>query len=615
MKKTILLLLISFNCLSQQYTSSNPQYKWGAWEQIPCYKGIYVRVQKAYFNKSVNNWYWNWEIQNRYSKKMSVSFRFYDSQMKDDIMRGETTGRVTLQPNEIRSNGGFGREDKIDWKFEKLCFEFRIYNGSELDNCAEDPAVFKKDFYYATCDTGTPNYKKYNGANNQSNSSLTSQNSNSTGATQATLTEQINALSSERMEICTELAKKNNTTSCTNESLNTLYFDQIRGTEAEQLSKKRNYAKALEEDVIRLRAILNQSGGNSGGRNSNSNNVNAAEEQTRKALQTRGDNIQNYMNKGEAAYDAGRYDDAASNFTQAANVCSDEPQFQQQKNLALQAKQRAVTAKEAEARKARIEEKQRQEQVTNTATSAALAGAVGLMTLLEDEYSDNPFAARMQFGVGIENMPIIMQNDLTGIESVEAPMVVDILAGMTFTFANHKAINLHLNPYFEYGVVAFQPGYSGFSLKYGGNAMLQMALNNDHAFKLFAEGGYYGKQGSLNYDADVASGGTTASDNITSGTTSYSSIRYGGGIMLHKEAIDGEIRIKPGIFYEKFSFAKNSPVMSFNLHANILSKIVIELTYSKNYAIPGLLLEPSRFLSVNKDFWSVKIIRQGLLNR
>lgn len=81
MKKYLLFatILLQTTFLFAQYSSSNPQYSWGSWTQPTCYKGIYIRVQKAYFNKGANEWYWNWEMQNRYGVKVSISWKFYNS--------------------------------------------------------------------------------------------------------------------------------------------------------------------------------------------------------------------------------------------------------------------------------------------------------------------------------------------------------------------------------------------------------------------------------------------------------------------------------------------------------------------------------------------------------
>lgn len=168
-KKTILLramlgisLLIGLiqNAFAQQYSSSNPQFGWGPWTQNSCFKGIYIRVQKAYFNKSAKQWYWNWQMQNRYAKRVAISWAFYD---KTEGKPTRTNARHTFEPNEIWKGGNFGSETELSWILENICFAFKQYNGTLIDDCSDDPATYGKGYYHAECDNGTPNYKAYNG--------------------------------------------------------------------------------------------------------------------------------------------------------------------------------------------------------------------------------------------------------------------------------------------------------------------------------------------------------------------------------------------------------------------------------------------------------------------
>ncbi len=141
-----------------QYSSSNPQYPWGNWTQNNCFKGIYIRVQKAYFNNGVKQWYWNWQIQNRYHSKAAISWVFYDNTKEKPEF---TKNRHTFEANEIRSNGSFGSETELSYILDKLCFRFVEKNGVLLDDCSNDPGIYNKGFYFANCDTGLPNYQAY----------------------------------------------------------------------------------------------------------------------------------------------------------------------------------------------------------------------------------------------------------------------------------------------------------------------------------------------------------------------------------------------------------------------------------------------------------------------
>lgn len=174
MKKITLVLvfLSQFTIVfGQQYSSSNPQYKWGAWTPDNCFKGIYIRVQKAYFNKGANQWYWNWEIQNKYSRKVSISWTFYDNTKG----RPEyTTQAHTFQAGEVRTNGAFGSETQLSYIIDKVCFAFKATNGTILD-CSSEPEIYKKGYYYADCDNGQPKYSAYSG-NTQANQTTQSKN-------------------------------------------------------------------------------------------------------------------------------------------------------------------------------------------------------------------------------------------------------------------------------------------------------------------------------------------------------------------------------------------------------------------------------------------------------
>lgn len=178
---TVLYFGITLNAFAQQYSSSNPQFNWGDWVQNSCYKGIYIRVQKAYFNKSSQQWHWNWQIQNRYTKRVAISWVFYD---KTEGKPSTLNSRHTFEPNEIWKNGSFGSETELSWIFEAACFAFKEYNGTLLDDCSTNPSIYRKGYYYAECDNGIPNYKAYNGERTTQSNQTTNTNRN-TGTTEA----------------------------------------------------------------------------------------------------------------------------------------------------------------------------------------------------------------------------------------------------------------------------------------------------------------------------------------------------------------------------------------------------------------------------------------------
>lgn len=61
-------------------------------------------------------------------------------------------------------------------------------------------------------------------------------------------------------------------------------------------------------------------------------------------------------------------------------------------------------------------------------------------------------------------------------------------------------------------------------------------------------------------------------------------MRLGFGPMLHFRDGSRETWIKPGVYFDMVSFAKeDKSTMSVSLNANIRSGITIEATYSKDY--------------------------------
>jgi hypothetical protein len=590
MKKILLfLLLISTQTFAQQ--------KWSSPKKAQCYGGIYISAVN--YGKQAPGYLWGLKFTNKYSKPVLFRYRL--------TVGGESypSGLAYwINPGASHIDGG------------ELVTGLLFKNGSTTYNIEVYEVCFDKDGgcynkCFAECDNGSPNQPNC-GGKGTSNSNANNSNSQSGGNAQARLDElngyliQLPENDSEGQSIYSGA-------------------ERVTGTATFSDQQKAEMLKPfIERAKKRVSQLENQTSTTS---KSNSSRLSAeqkrvadeetqqqkAQEQARKAYESKASRINDYMQKGESALSAGKYDEAIANFSQAGNICSDDPQFQQQRNEALQARARAEKAKADAARKVRIEERQKQEAATNTAVAGAATATVGLMALLNDDYTDKPFAARAQIGLGAESMTMSVVENNSREETVQSPVTANFLLGLNLTFFNNKGIQLHLNPYLDYGIVALQEGYQGSSIKYGGNAMLQLGLKNENLFKLFVEGGYAQRSGNMNYDRDVANGGTSATDYLTKGSFDYSVIRYGGGIMLHGEADTGEVRIKPGIFFEEFSFAKGQRVMSFNLHANIMSQIVIEFTYSKNYVVPGGVINPSAFKAEDKDFWGFKIIRQGLL--
>ena len=600
MKKILLFLLLMVCYSGFGQKDGDGKSDWGNWNSSTCYKGLSYRVKCLGYVKSINSYEYDLETRNDYPKLVHYDMRTNAG--------GKTTtnGRATTQSGQIESwSSWYANQYTKNYSVEisNVCF----LNDNSWASCSNN--------CYAQCDSRpkVPNQPSC-GGNTTSNSGNNNPNSQSGGNAQARADElngyllQIPDDDQEKKNIINSVDRITSNNSLSDQQM----ADQIKPyierakKRANQLGNESNNTAKTNSSSSRLSAEQKQA-------NDEAERQATQQKQAQKAYEDKASRVNDYMQKGESALSAGNYDEAIANFSQAGNICSDDPQFQQQRNQALQARARAEKAKADAARKVRIEERQKQEAATNTAVAGAATATVGLMALLNDDYTEKPFAARAQIGLGAESMTMSVIENNSREETIQSPVTANFLIGLNLTFFNNKGIQLHLNPYLDYGIVALQEGYQGASLKYGGNAILQLGIKNENLFKLFVEGGYAQRSGNMSYDRDVANGGTSATDYLTKGSFEYSVIRYGGGIMLHGEADTGEVRIKPGIFFEEFSFAKGQRVMSFNLHANIMSQIVVEFTYSKNYIIPGGVINPNAFKAEDKDFWGFKIIRQGLL--
>ncbi len=580
MKTAILSLFVSivffsFDSLAQK--DGDGATEWGGWSNIDCFKGLQFSFKCTGYSVSTKSYWYNIQARNNYNSIVHFNVDYYINGEKISV------GLWSLKPGDSRSHTSLPA--KTYWKngrgsvsVGRVCFKNDNGWGSCNDGC------------YAQCDSkpGVPNQPDC-GKNTQANNTNNSNAQGASGSGAANVQAKLDAIQ--------------------------VHLDKIPGDDLESQAIVRdatsiinNNSSSEQTKVNQLEPLLNRA-------KKRANELTTNKEKEDKAASERDNNFKSYYEKGMANYSSKNYDGAINNLQTSLNYAVNDQQKRHVQDWITKIREEKRLEAEAAARKVRVEEKQKQEAATNAAAAGGVAAFGGLMALLQDDYTDKPFAARAQIGLGAENMTMSMVETGTAKELVQSAVTANFLIGFNFTLFNNRAISLHLNPHFDLGVVTLQAGNTGTSIKYGGNAILQLGLKKDHAFKFFAEGGYFQKSGTLDYDRDVANGGTTATDYLTTGAFNYSVMRYGGGIMLHGEADKGEVRIKPGLFFEEFSFAKGRRVMSANLHVNIMSQIIVELTYSKNYVIPGGVVNPRNFAPENKDFWSVKLIRQGLLTK
>ena len=560
---------------------------WSTYTKDPCFKQLGISYKCDGYSKQTNSYWYNIRFINTSNETIHFS---YDAHLNS----GEHFfhGRFDVGPGKeyvwvsqsFDTSPSFGtRKDFITYKVTHF-----------LSNVKDDWTLPGFDCDYSTnkwfCSINCEKKSKNENNNeNSTNQSESSSNGDIVNDKIAAINVHLNQLSSDDAEAQAIIREAETITS------------NSRTTDAQK-------ANQLSPLITRAKNRVNSV---SAGRKS----AEEAEVKAKKEADEKQSNFEKYYEKGMADYQGKNYNSAINNLQMAQNYTVNEQQKAHLNQWIAKIKEDKRLEEEAAARKVRVEEKQKVEAANDAAAASAIAGFGALMALLKDDYTEAPLAIRAQIGLGAENMNLTMIEETTQKETVQSVITANFLLGLNFTLFNNKAISLHLNPYLDYGLVTLQPGNIGNSLKYGGNSMLQLGLRNDSELKIFAEGGYYQRTGNLDYDKDVANGGASATDYITSGSFDYSVLKYGGGLMLHGEADRGEVRIKPGIYFEEFSFAKGKRVMSFNLHANIISQIVIELTYSKNYAIPGGVGNPANFTNANKNYWGFKIIRQGLLTK
>jgi len=320
-----------------------------------------------------------------------------------------------------------------------------------------------------------------------------------------------------------------------------------------------------------------------------------------------------YITQGDKAYTDGNYDNAMSLYSQAQNIALNDTQ----KQIASQKYNQAYEAKRTAARQERLAIQEKRDADEDLAYTSLATGTVGIMSLINDQYTNKAASGKIQVGLGYEQTPIITnQNNSYSAPASYADKISYPLVyfGLNLEFLNNKPVNLHVRPLVSIGINAFSKGTSGTNIATGVEGGLRFWYKSQTKFKLFADFGWYNREGDKTADKDSQSGGATSTDEVREGKYSYHVLRYGGGPMLHWRRHGRESWVKPGIYFEQFTFAKyDKPTMSFSLSANIESEIILEGTYSKNYPVAGNVQYPNAFTFADQDYFSIKIIRQGKL--
>ena len=590
MKKIFLLIVILFSnkiILAQK--------KW-VFENQPCFNQIKVAIINHGYSKDAGGYLWGVAVKNTSSKSLQVSYRL--------IIGGESYAgggfQVTryLSPGEVWEDGGS--------LFTALLFKSNStsYNLIVKDLCYQGDDCFKIGFIGC-------NGERVGAKENSNSSSNPSSNTS------------INDLLNKWNELCQKANNSQNPAvqsasnrSCLKTAQN---FDDNASNRAMIAGKIKDLENAFatdkdfsnKEDATKLAA---------------DKAAEAEEERLKeqsKVLIQKTSDFTSLINEGDNELQNENYDAAISKYSQAKNLYTGTlaPQEEAYARDAIPlADARIAAAQKAKAdaaRKVRVAEKTNVEQRQNQATSEAIGGFVGIMAMVKDKYSNGKTAAKFQVGLGYGSLPMILNSAKNAKSLIKNSNQILFHLGFKLGLFNNKGVSFDITPSYGFGLASYSKGTDGGSSEYGGLGTLYISKKATSAIKLFAEGGYFKRTGTINYDQDVALGPTSATDNVEKGTFNYSVMRYGGGIKLIKLNDDGDMEsyIKPVVYFEKASFFSKAtkPVMVANVQCYIYSNALIDFTYSKNYFIPGSALYLGSLVRKNANYFSIKIIRQGKL--
>lgn len=485
------------------------QKNFGPWEQLSCYKGLYVRIEKDHYDKKTNQWFYLIEFQNRYNQKVGFTYYFYNpaTEKPKDVNPGYTFGDAypKLKPGDITRQqiAVVGEGNPIAQVFD-VCF---VFNKDGQTSCTAE--AYKGNGSFAQCDNGTPNYIVY---------TTTAENDNST----------------------------------------------VKST------------------------------GNFSNETSSGN-----------TQQKRFDNL---IVQGDNAFGSKNYDNAMGYYMQAQNTALTD----EQKSKAKEKYSRASEARQTEIRGQRVAAAKNQDNTEDVAYTAAAGAAIGAMSLINDGYTHRGFSGKFQVGVGYDQTPMVTNAAAASHTDKVAYPTIDF--GLKLEILNNKPVNINLRGLYSVGLHAFETGVSGTHVIIGVDGGLQFWYKTTTKFKLFADFGWYHRVGDRKRDQDAVNGGESATDDVREGKYNYKVVRFGFGPMLHLRDGGKETWLKPGVYFDKLSFAKDDkPTLLVALNANIKSAINIEAAYGKDYPAGGTANFPGAFTADKQNYFSIRIIRQGKL--
>jgi hypothetical protein len=591
MKKIIIIYLIILG-IGQSGFSQSP-YKFESLKRMECYKGL----SGSAVNMGLHNgtYSWGYRIKNNYKVPVQISCRL-------------------LVGGEEYAGGGYDVTNFLN-PGETYCqssnlFTALLFNNSSTkyrieikDVCFNKEGCYKSGF--AECDNGSPNQPKEKNENLNDPKSTSSEIS----STFSSLIEKYNDLCNEASNSTSNSAKNAFSSNCNKETtlLETPNNISVLKSRISNLENALKNSKTEEDKEEKAKAKAQKQ----------------AEEEAARKQKAEDDKREQYntaIQNGDSAMDSKQFSSAMSYYSNAksyAQTSSETAEADRKYKEAFEAKK---TAERTE----RVAKVQADDLVKDAQYAGLTASFVGLAAFLKDSYSPKWYAMKFQLGLGLESFPLISNNvnqyhwDQTYIESFTVPT---FHIGLKSGFFNNKGISAEINPQFNLGFSALSPGKSGGYVEYGSTGTLYFGNKGYSIFKVFVEGGYFKRSGTFKYDYDAANAKsdgtlTTNSDDVREGIFSHGKIKYGAGIQLRWINDEGkETFIRPTVYYEKASFFEpdTKPVLNMNLQVNILSEIIIELTYVKNYYIPGEVKYPSTLTKENMNFWGIKLIRQGKL--
>lgn len=557
----ILLALITFEAMGQK--DGDGKSDWGPWYQNPCFKGLSYRFRCLGYVKSIDNYTYQVQVKNDYPQLVHYDIKAHEETYEGNFEVGGGGGRFSTKPGELQYISSWYGEKyskTFSAKIDNVCF----FNDNNLASCIDN--------CYAQCDARpkVPNQPDCSKKTNTNNSSNSYQNQTSTDQTNSeidNLNEYLTRISDsdpEKQRIIREVGVITASSTLT-DSQRAARIKTLTGqakARAEQLDGEET-ARKTEED------------------------------RQRKILEERDNTMRSHVQKGDDAYNSGQYANAKIHYSNALNFATTD-QNKQEIQAAIARAQQAI---EAEQRKQRIEQKQKVEQQNNTAAAAGIASGLGILALLEDEESDGFFSAKFRFGLGIEWVPLLTNSTMKQTTRTDILTPIMLNMGLKLVLGNDKPVSAHVTPEAGYGLMAFSAGSDGSMYNFGGMVGIHAGRRAESLLKVVGEAGYIKRGGSYNYDGDVASGGTTATDDVYNGEFNYGITRLGGGVLF--QAHDGDevnFFIKPMYYFDKFSFA---PVSRFTQMLGVSlgsTKIgIIDLMFSKNYGIAGSIDYPQTF--------------------